>query len=153
MSAVSVDQELTHAAAGDIPLRYIRLRVWTRSADGGRAVVVLEIDRAPTPWLVAVACVLDTEQDWRPLAESGDGRLVSGAPPHAVEAHFGRLPEGGGAPATAVVAGATVPVILGDGCFLAVNWEAAGLMPPPPTDLPGPNTGGVVRDIDPSAGR
>jgi hypothetical protein len=137
-------EALRQAAIGDLPHAHASPLLYQIAPDHRRAVVLLALDRAPEPWLVAALCEIDGDGVWRALAQSGEGRLLAGASPEAVEASFGQV-SGSGPAGVMMVAGESVPVTTGGGYYLAVNWTARGLTPPPPTELPAVNDGGFFR--------
>jgi len=136
-------EALTHAAIGDIPPRHASPRLVVTSPDNRRAVLLLELDRAPEPLLVAALCELDDAGEWYVLAESEDGRLIGGVGADAVEVRFGVVQDDRPSDVM-MVAGVDVPVTTGQGHFVAVNWNAVAPTPPAPDDLPA-NSGGYVR--------
>lgn len=137
-------ETLTRAAIDDLPRPHASPLLYAMSPDRRRAVVLLALDREPEPWVVAALCEIDEDGVRRPLGQSGDGELLVGAAPEAVEARFGVDP--GGTPTDVMtVAGRAVPVNTGGDYFLAVNWDAPGLAPPAPGELPDVNSGGFSR--------
>jgi len=137
-------EALTRAAIGDLPRSHASPLLYAMSPDRRRAVILLALAREPEPWIVAALCEIDDDGAWRALGQSGDGELLAGAAPEAVEARFGvdrgRAPTG-----VMTVAGRVVPVNAVGGYFLAVNWDAPGLTPPAPSELPDMNSGGFSR--------